>query len=267
MNAFAARAGAAMLWTHRTNNSTHDWMVNHMRTWLVIGSLFSLIAIGCTDGGAVDDTPDAQPPADAPPQPDANPVCPEPTSVLPNEWRPINLVSSGAVTELQPGLIYVDATAGGFGNTAENPYIYIRFGATPEKVEITDTASYNDASWDIAIKRYVIRANSGDSGPAGVKAAAVNAVTLDEVTAPPADTAFLEDDWVSDDCVYSGGLLMEPVTAVGIWYSYDETMRLTPLDYVFVVKRPDGTAYKFKVQTYYYDGNLGANYAIEWAAL
>lgn len=267
MNAFAARASAAMLWIHRTNNSTHDWMVNHMRTWLVIGSLFSLIATGCTDGGAPNDLPDAQPQADAPPQADANLACPEPTSVLPNEWRPINIVSAGAVAELQPGLIYADGTAGGLPNAAENPYIYIRFGATPEKVEIADTASYNDASWDIAIKRYVFRVNSGDSGPGGVEVAAVSAVTLDEVTAPPADSAFLVDDWVSDECVYSGGLLGEPVTAIGTWYGYDEMNRLTPLDYVFVIKRPDGTTYKFKVQSYYHDGNLGANYAIEWATL
>jgi hypothetical protein len=226
-----------------------------MRTWPVIVSVFSLLAAGCSDDGA---------PVD---EPDANLACLEPTSVLPNEWRPINAVADGAVEVLEPGLLYVDGTAGGLIDAPDNPYIYVRFGATPEKVTITDTASYDDPGWDIAIKRYVIRANSGDSGPGGVEVAPVSAATLAEVVDPPPAASFLVDEYISDQCEYSGGLLGEPVTAVGTWYSYDESMQLAPLDYVFVVKRPDGTMYKFKVQTYYNQENLGANYTIEWAAL
>lgn len=237
-----------------------------MRTCLVIASIFSFIAAGCSDDGAPVDQPDAAPQPDAPSGPDANLACPDPTAALPTEWRPINAVAEGVVEVLEPGLIYVDGTAGGLFNAPDNPYIYVRFGATPEKVAITDTASYDDANWDIAIKRQVIRVNSGDSGTGGVEVAAVSAATVAEVVDPPPAGDFLKDEYISEQCEYSGGLIGEPVTAIGAWYEYQD-MILTPLDYVFVVKRADGTMYKFKVQSYYNEENLGAHYNIEWAAL
>lgn len=228
--------------------------------------LLSLAACGGDDGPNPVDTPDANVP-----QPDANTGC-EPTAVLPTEWRPINMLTAGTIENLaEPGVVFVDATAGGFGNTADNPYIYLKFDTTAgtvSRVDITDTQSYTDSTWDIALKRYVIRANSGDSGPGGITVAPVNVATLAEVTEAPAPETFVEDDWVSDACVYNMGPLGEPQTAVGFWYDYDgATMRLSPKPMVFVLKRADGATIKFLVRTYYYNNLPGANYEIEWATL
>ena len=240
-----------------------------MRNIVILSvALFSAVTfMACSDDAGTD--PPGEPDAMVlPPQPDANPACPEPTSVLPDAWRPINSVAAGEIMTIEPGVIFLDGTAGGVKAAAENPYIYVRFDAEAAKVAITDTDSYSSSDWDIAVKRTVIRANGGDSGPAGVSVASVPAATLEEVTMAPETSAFGTDDWVSDDCMYQGGLIGEPLTAFGTWYDYDPaTNRPTPQMLVYVVTRADGTMVKLQIRTYYYNDMAGGNYEIAWAPL
>lgn len=253
---------------NHTLTLTLEWMVSPMRNIFILSFAVSSLALAaCSDDPGTDptDEPDAMV---LPPLPDANPACPDPTSVLPDAWRPINSVAAGEVQTLEPGVIFVDGTAGGPEAAAENPYIYIRFEAEATKVAITDTDSYAGADWDIALKRTVIRANGGDSGPGGVSVAAVPAATLDEVTMAPEASAFATDDWVSDDCMYQGGLIGEPLTAIGTWYDYDlATNRPTPMMLVYVVTRADGTLFKVQFRSYYHNDMPGGNYQIAWAPL
>lgn len=201
--------------------------------------------------------------------PDPDPACPDPTSVLVNPWRPVDVVSTGAVVSAGAGTATIDATAGGSENAADNPYIYIRFSdAGIEKAELTDIDAFRNIRWALALKRALIRVNGGDSGPAGVRVAAVAAASLDAVTELPAEAQFSEDDWVTDDCQLNAGQIGEPVTAIGTWYEYDvETNRLAPSETVYVLDRPDGPAIKFSIEGYYSADSESGHYEIAWATL
>lgn len=225
------------------------------------GLLF--LAIACAGCAGEDDGPGdgfvELPPPD--------PACPEPTSVLPNEWRPITAVSEGEVTSTGEQVAVIDATAGGPPNAADRPYIYVSLsGSSIEKVALSDVDARRNVLWDLAFKRAVIRSNSGDSGPGDVRVAVVGASSLDDVTELPAADQFREDDWVSDDCEYNAGQIGEPATAIGTWYDYDvDTNRLAPSEVVYVLERPDGSAVKLAIRSYYDDEGTSGHYEIAWA--
>lgn len=225
------------------------------------------------DDGDMADAAVVQP--DAPPAaPDANTACPSATAALPYEWRPIDLVSTGTVQTTVNGTLteaLVDATAGGYQNYPENPFIYLDL-QTGTKVDVRDTDSYSSSNWDIALKRYVIRINGGDSGPGGVTAAVVlDAATLGAVTMSPPDGAFATDDWAEDDCTLNAGPLGEPMTAFGGWYEYQvDTMLVVPQQWVYVIKLRDGSKRKLRVDSYYADPGSpmrGAYYRLQWAPI
>lgn len=226
------------------------------------------------DGGHLHAGADAATGADAAPGADANPACPDPTAALPYEWRPIDEVSTGAVTVTQVGNVtraIVDASAGGTVGYGEKPFVYLDL-ATGTKVAITDVESYHSTDWDLAIKRYVVRINGGDSGPGGVEAAIVeNKTSLDQVTMAPAGASFQTDDWATADCQLREGPIGEPETAIGMWYAYDvDTSRIVPNEWVILLTLRDGSTRKLRIVTYYGDAgnaNRGAVYQLEWADL
>lgn len=242
-----------------------------------IPSLLAAAALfvgACSDDEPGDVAPDARTPdvdASAPAidasAPDALDPCTNPTSVLASPWTSVDAVSTGAVVATG-NTATVDATAGGSPNAADNPYVYLKFTAdSVTKVEISDVDSYTDATWDLALKRFVLRVNGGDSGPGGVVVAAVAAETLAEVTAAPPAGDFTTDDWFSDACALNAGPLGEPVTALGSWYDYDESTNLpTPKAEVYVLRRPDGSTIKLELKNYRYQ-DVSAHYEIEWGAL
>jgi hypothetical protein len=199
--------------------------------------------------------------------PDANPACPEPNSALTSPWQYVDAVSEGVVSA-DGALTLIDATAGGGANAADNPYLYLAFtGDAVEKVDVTDLDSYGDPRWDLALKRFVLRVNGGDSGPGGVEVAAVEAEAFADVTAVPAGAVFTTDDWVTDDCQLNAGMTGEPLTAMGDWYDYDvATNRLAPRSLVYVLRRPDGSAIKLSIASFYHD-DISGFYEIEWASL
>jgi hypothetical protein len=64
----------------------------------------------------------------------------------------------------------VDARAG--GSMATQSFVYARFtDAGLEKLDLSDEAAFRSTDWDIAVRRYVVRLNSGVSGPSCVTAA------------------------------------------------------------------------------------------------
>lgn len=211
----------------------------------------------------------------ADPDPVTTPDAPEgcvPATVLPNNYRPIAKVSTGAVavtttTGVTSGTI--DATAGGVSGSADNPYVYVDLAAGT-RVEIDDVAALTSDAWDIALKRSSLRVNSGDSGTGERELAAVQGATLDAVTAAPA-SGFATDDFATDDCelqTIPGG---EPLSAFGEWYDYDPaTHVVTPKEEVYVVRRKDGASFAIRFATYYGDTAMpmrGAFYQVEWKSL
>jgi heme-binding HmuY-like protein len=208
------------------------------------------------------DSPDPQPTPDAP----AGCV---PATVLPNNYRPIAEVTTGAVSVTTTGGVTsgtIDATAGGLSGSADNPYVYVDLVAGT-RVDIDDVAALTSDAWDIALKRSSLRVNSGDSGPGGRELAVVQGASLDVVTAAPT-SGYATDDFADADCelqTIPGG---EPLSAFGEWYDYDPaTHVVTPKEEVYVVKRSDGATLAIRFATYYGDTAMpmrGAFYQTEW---
>lgn len=132
-------------------------------------------------------------------------------------------VNAGEVTfttEDDATIAIIDAASGGTAQMATESYIYLDVD-TNEKLEISDADAFENADWDIAIKRTMIRINSKDSGPGGWMVARVDAGW--DAAAPPesTDSAWKMDNFIADDCelvVEGQGTIS---TGFGIWYDYD----------------------------------------------
>ena len=149
----------------------------------------------------------------------------------------------------------VDATAGGaFAPTPES-YTYAKFtdqGLT--KVMISDEQSLDSMDWDIAFRRYVIRINSGNSGPGCVKAAkiATGEGSYDKVTAVPGNAMFGTDVYFDKSCALiddMSGLPTSPATALHGYWQYQNCVQMTHA--VYAIELPDGRTVKFTVVDYY----------------
>lgn len=152
--------------------------------------------VGCTDPA-----PETQmEPPPVPPSPDlslvqdmSQPLGPDLLArcELPYDVRNIDKVSTGTVTVMtapSDPMVFtaeVDATAGGSMKYGENPFVYLDLIGR-KKVDITDVQSPNQGGWDIALKRWQLKINSGDSGNGGVTVAIVDGKNLADVTKPPA---------------------------------------------------------------------------------
>jgi hypothetical protein len=198
--------------------------------------------------------------------------CADPAGALPAGWVPIDTVSAGAVasTGSGPTSTLIDASAGGFGNSDDEPFVYVQFsGTTASKVDISDVDAFASSGWHLAIKRYVIKINSGDSGPGDVEVAVADGATLAAVTTVPAAGSFGEDDWANAACDVLLDGLGAPLTAMGNWYEAADGM-LTPLDLIFVLRLPGGEHIKVDIVDYYAnpaDSTQSAYFQLDWQAL
>ena len=156
--------------------------------------------------------------------PDASPVC-DPSAILPEGYAPVALVSTGTVVntpdEELSGVFttVIDASAGGGAEQANNPFVYLDLdgeeGAV--KVEIDDVASFTSTEWDIALKRFVIRSNSGDFGFGDEEVVTAPGEEIGTGTDVPSES-FADDDWTGEGCALvqdsTGGLR----TRFSNWY-------------------------------------------------
>jgi hypothetical protein len=232
---------------------------------------FSLVLFAACgeDSAPMDLEPDAMLPDAAPDGPIGG-GC-DPATVLPASYRVIpKVATTPVVVTTADGVTSgtIDATAGGFGNSTDNPYLYLDL-KTGARVEVSDVQARDSDAWDLALKRSSIRLNGGDSGTGNRKAAVVAAATLAEVTAGPA-AGYTVDDFTTETCtlkIHSGG---EPMSAIGEWYLYDTaTNRLAPKPEVYVIERADKSRVAVKL-TGYYDPAMPARsavYSVEWKNL
>src|ERR1043165_5087820 len=124
---------------------------------------------------------------DTPPDTTIEPACTEPTTVdcvdqlEQNLSMDANNVTAGAVTAADAGgkfHAHIDASVGSVDGFGAKGYVYAKFTDTGlKRVEISDDASFTSMDWDIAFHRFVIRANSGTSGPSCVTVARAGAGT------------------------------------------------------------------------------------------
>lgn len=189
---------------------------------------------------------------------------------LPYDLRLIDEVSTGAVMVMRLSdnpVVYsakVDASAGGSMAASSRPYVYLDL-VRAAKVDLTDVQARDSTAWDIALKRYQIKINSGDSGPGGVTAAVVRGKELSEVTMAPAQ-GYVEDDYIDENCNVFMDAIGGLATALSDWYSY-QNMQLSPHKDTFVLKRRDGMGFiKLQILSYYDMGRSGV-YTLRWGFL
>jgi hypothetical protein len=197
--------------------------------------------------------------------------------------------TDGAVASTADGAGFrstIDATAGGLDPTES--YTYARFAESGlEKVDISDEDALDSMDWDIAFRRFVVRINSGHSGPSCVAAARVpdKYGTYDDLASAPADLTYHTDDYFTppDSCQLipdGSGLMGSPATALSTYWTYPGCVAMS--DFVYVVELANGKHVKLQVQRYYSEAvqeqcdttgkipmsNTGSgNFEIRWAFL
>lgn len=146
----------------------------------------------------------------------------------------------------------IDATGGGM--TPTRSYIYARFTPTGmARVNISDEQSLRSLDWDIAFRRFIVRLNSGVSGPSCVDGArTAPSTTFDALTAVPASLTFRTEQYFTPptcDLVPDGSGLGSPSTALSSFWRYAGCVHMT--GNVYVVRLRDGRSVKLQVLSYY----------------
>ncbi|MCK8498799.1 HmuY family protein [Myxococcus fulvus] len=152
-------------------------------------------------------------------------------------------------------LTFVDSTAGGLNPTMS--YTYLRFTATgAEQVQIHDHQALVSQDWDIAVRRYTMRVNSGTSGPSCVSVAKVAEGTpFAQVAAVDSSWTFETEKWWDDSSgtctlIPDDSGLNGPKTALGAFWEYPvRCVQMT--GQVFAVRLADGRHVKLEVMGYY----------------
>ena len=177
---------------------------------------------------------------------------------------------------------HVDATAGGLGG--QGGYTNARFGEQGlERLALSDEQAFTSMEWDIAFRRYVIRLNSGVSGPSCVTGARTPpATTFETLEAVPQNLTFNPEQYfTAEGCEYvpdtSG--IGAPQTVLSSFWTYPGCVAMT--DYVYVVELASGRHVKLQVLSYYSpeaqtacndtgmtsDPGSAANLRVRWAFL
>jgi len=170
-----------------------------------------------------------------------------------------NTPAPGLIDEVPDGsgfATHVDAVAGGAMNPDPDAFVYGKFTDTGlVKVDIDDEASLGSADWDIAFRRYIIRINSGHSGPSCVLGTRVPGdPDYDTVTAVPDPLPLQTDEYFTATCELipdGSGLPDSPATALSSFWTYTGCLAMT--GYTFVLQLADGRYVKLTVTNYYDD--------------
>lgn len=164
-------------------------------------------------------------------------------------------VNPAVITEegTTPGefLSWIDATGG--GRMPTESFVYARFtddGLT--KVEIGDEDAFASTDWDISFRRFLIRLNSGVSGPSCVTAGrTAPGTTFESVTAVPSALSYRVEEYFTESCelVPDGSGLGSPATALSSYWSYPGCVSMT--GNVYVIELASRRHVRFEVVGYY----------------
>jgi hypothetical protein len=232
--------------------------VTTIRLYAISASL--LLLLGCDDGDPPA-TGDAGSPLDDAGAPDAGPPDAGPPREVPCVDQSIaqlmlrDTVAPGAITDESGSdgafLHHVDATAGGRAPTES--FVYARFGDDGlTKVEVDDEAAFESTDWHIAFRRFVVRVNSGVSGPGSVTVARTAPGTdFESLDAVPADLMFRDEAYFTETCEYvsDGSGIGSPATALASFWTYAGCVSMT--GNVYVIALPSGRHVKLEVVSYY----------------
>jgi hypothetical protein len=207
-----------------------------------------------------------------------NSVLPSPCSgALRQSLSLVDEVSTGVISVItDTGVdrtLYVDASVGGINGQDNNPWIYLSL-ATGQAVAVTDIDALGSTAWDLAFKRFIVRTNSGDSGP-GQGGAIRIALPWNKVDASTLGKQMLpKESWFDADCNLNVDANMQLVTTFTGWSEYDEALHIlnaTP-DVVYITAAADGSLYKVAILDYYSTpsgahGTVAGHYKVQVAPL
>lgn len=147
--------------------------------------------------------------------------------------------------------------ARGGGATPTLAFTYARFTSTKmEKVSLDDEAALLSADWDIAVRRFVLRTNSGISGASCVESARVPpGTTFEALTKVPANLTWRTEQYLTGamcEFVPDTSGIGAPATALGSYWTYQSCVQMT--GNVFVLHLRDGRYVKLQVLGYYDPG-------------
>ena len=190
--------------------------------------------------------------------------------------KPVATVSTGEVKTLSDAggvkTIFVDASAGGAQAAATNPRVYLSL-ETATRVDVSDVDAATSTAWDLAVKRPVLFANSGDGG-SGQGGAVLVAKPFDAVTAADGAAAtFTPESFFDADCKAKVDQTGAVKTSFDGWYDYDQaTNHLTPKTSTWIVKGGTGKLFKVQITSYYAnpdgtEGMAGGRYTLKIGAL
>lgn len=133
-----------------------------------------------------------------------------------------------------------------------------------------------NTDWDLALQRFNFRTNGGAGGPAGVRVAWRDGVTLGDVTQAPAQ-AEADGGWAQDEPTMDTEIPPEvpmgeevPTTVISHgespWYDYDgRTHALTPKERVYFLETSAGAYVAMQIVDYYSPETGDAGYpAFQW---
>lgn len=179
-------------------------------------------------------------------------------------------VAPGAIDSVADGSgfeVSVDATASAPPGSLDAPdgWVYGKF--TDDglvKVDLLDDEAFDSTDWDIAFRRFVVRLNSGYSGPGCVSAANIGAKdTFDEVSCVPEGATFnIEDAFLSDPdtctLVPDGSGLGSAGVVLQNWWHYPRGCVATTGN-IYLISTGDGRLVKFEMTQYYQDAQPACN--------
>nr|AYM54457.1 hypothetical protein [Myxococcus fulvus] len=146
---------------------------------------------------------------------------------------------------------FVDSRAGGLTPTMS--YTYLRFTPTGlTQVQVSDQAALASTEWDLAVRRYTMRVNSGTSGPSCVSVANTpEGTTFASVTSKSAAGEFKTEAWFDSTCtlIPDDSGLGGPATLLGGFWTYQSCVEMTGR--IFIVWLADGRHVKLEVTGYY----------------
>ena len=172
-------------------------------------------------------------------------------------FRPVN---TAQVSDTNSGGVFtssIDATGGGI--TPTKSYVYVKFTDTGlNTINLGDEDAFTSGDWDLAFRRFIIRLNSGVSGPSCVTAArTATGNTFDAVTSVPAGLDYRTEEYFTPppSCGYvpDGSGLMSPGTALQSFWEYPGCVKMT--GNVFIIALADGRHVKLVVTNYYTDAS------------
>jgi hypothetical protein len=138
---------------------------------------------------------------------------------------------------------------------------------------VTDLAALQSSSWDLAFKRFVVRTNSGDSGPGRGGAIRVS-LDWDRVDSSTLGNMALPiEEWFDENCTLKVDDNEELITTFTGWSEYDQTKHvLNAADVTFIAAAADGALYKVAILDYYAtptggSGTVAGHYLVRVAPL